>query len=120
MGVFCSGHGVVVELLLGGKVYVVPGEKAELPVVEIQVCQHQEPFLTTLFHVNALGAGWAADAERRVDPADVLLENGRVKAAATSGNSPRRVGVPVELAYEAACFRAHEFSQPGNECPTRG
>jgi len=82
LGVFRPGHGVAVELPLGGMKHVLPGEEAELPLVEIEVGEHREQLLAALSHVHALDTRRAEDdGKRRLGLADVLRDDGGVKVA---------------------------------------
>ena len=114
-GVFRLRHGVEVELTNGGEIHVLPGEKAEPPVVKVEVGGHKEALLAALGQVRALGTKRASDdANGKLDRGDVSFDDGGVEFTAAAGYGPRSVVVAAELEEVVLGSQASEVAQPGD------
>ena len=102
-----------VELALGGNGYAFPGDGAEPAVVKVGVGEHQEALLAAFGQVHAPGSRRAPDdANGRLDRVDVGVDDGRVEVATAAVDSPRSVGVAMELEEVRAGGPSDESTWP--------
>ena len=104
-------HREVVKLALGREEHVPFSLQAGSVVMRVEVSKHEEPLISALNDVRALGTRWTKDrGDGGLDRVDLIVDDGRVEVLAASRYRPRRVRVTVAPKKAAAGGAADEVS----------